>query len=226
MATHWLTVIIADAKSTSLHEVADLGSATIVVDVFKQQKTLQVCVVDTDDTPLFGLDWLLAFEIALPAGVEVRAVTSSVATQPSTTEKLPEVVTSFPAVTDSRLRQLLEEYNDIFQSGHGTIKCQQAVVHIDPTARPKVFAARPVPFPMRKAVEAELDRLTSEGILEPVDPMVTPIEWASPIVIAMKTNGTVRICGDFKVTVNPHIIRDNYPLPHFEEIATKLNNCR
>jgi transposase InsO family protein len=206
--------------------IRTLGSATIVVDVFKQQKTLKVCVVDTDDTPLFGLDWLLAFEVALPAGVEVRAVTSSVATQPSTTEKLPEVVTSLPAATDSRLRQLLEEYADIFQSGHGTIKCQQAVVHIDPTARPKAFAARPVPFPMRKAVEAELDRLTSEGILEPVDPMVTPIEWASPIVIAMKTNGTVRICGDFKVTINPHIIRDSYPLPRFEEIAAKLNNCR
>ena len=81
--------------------IRTLGFATIVVDAFKRQKTLQVGVVDTDDTPLFGLDWLLAFEIALPAGVEVRAVTSSVATQPSTTPKLPEVVMSLPAATDS-----------------------------------------------------------------------------------------------------------------------------
>ena len=99
-------------------------------------------------------------------------------------------------------------------------------MHIDPTAPPKAFAARSVPFAMHKAVEAELDRLTSEGILEPVDPMVTPIEWASPIVIAMKTNGAVRICGDFKVTINLYIISDNYPLPRFEEIAAKLSNCR
>lgn len=206
--------------------IQTLGSATIVVDVFQQRKTLPVCVVDADDTPLFGLDWLLAFDIPLPAGVEVRAVTSSAAAQPSSAATTPAIMTSVPASADSRLRQLLEEYADIFQPGHGTIQCQQAVVHIDPAAQPKAFPARSVPFPMRKAVEAELDRLMSEGILEPVDPMVTPLEWASPIVIAVKTNGAIRICGDFKVTINPHIISDNYPLPRFEEIAAKLNNCR
>ena len=95
--------------------------------------------------------------------------------------------TTMPS-TNKRLQQLLDEYADIFKPGHGTIRGQEAVVHIYPKARPGAFPARPVSFPPRKAVEAELDRLTSEGILEPVDPisMVTPIEWASPIIIAIK----------------------------------------
>ena len=50
-------------------------------------------------------------------------------------------------------------------------------------------------------VDVELKRLESEGILE----KVTFSDWASPIVPVVKPNGEVRICGDFKVTVNPQI---------------------
>jgi transposase InsO family protein len=211
--------------------IKTLGSATISVNVFHRQKQLPVCVVETDDVPLFGLDWLLAFDVALPEGVSVCSVTSATAatqhptsTSPSFTEQ-PQPPLPSQSI-ETRLQQLLTEYADIFKSGHGRIRCQEAVVHIDPNARPKAFAARPVPFPLRKGVEAELERLVSEGILEPVDPMVTPIEWASPIVIAFKASGDIRICGDFKVTINQHIITDNYPLPRFEEIASTLNNCK
>ncbi len=127
---------------------------------------------------------------------------------------------------EPKLQQLLDEYADIFKAEKGTIRGQEAVVHIDPAVKPRAFPPRPVPFPMRRAVEDELQRLVDDGILEAVDPMVTPIEWASPIVIAVKSSGAIRICGDFKVTINPHIITDRYPLPRFEEIAAKLNGCQ
>jgi hypothetical protein len=85
----------------------------------------------------------------------------------------------------TRLQQLLDEYSDLFKAGHGTIRGQEAIVNIDPKAKPKAFPPRPVPFPMQAAVESELERLLAEGILEPVDPRVTLIEWASPKVIAV-----------------------------------------
>lgn len=213
--------------------IKTLGEANIHVDVFHQKKLLPVCVVETDDMPLFGLDWLLAFDVALPEGVEVRAVTSAPPTTTTRTTATSSEQTGGPAVEVSltksvkdKLQQLLSEYSDIFTPGQGKITCQEAVVHINPAAKPRAFPARPVPFPLRKQVEAELERLVSEGTLEPVDPMVTPIEWASPIVIAFKSSGSIRICGDFKVTINPHIVSDQYPLPRFEEIASKLNNCQ
>ena len=78
-------------------------------------------------------------------------------------------------------------------------------------------SARPVPFPIKGAVEAELDRLVkAEHILEPVDTKVTPIEWASPIVVAMKSTGAIRICVEFKTTINQHVFMDPHPLPRFE----------
>jgi hypothetical protein len=110
-----------------------------------------------------------------------------------------------------------------FKPGYGTIRGREAVVHIDPKAR--AFPARPVPFSLRKVVETESDLRTSEGIFEPVDPMATPVEWALPIVIAIKSNGAIRIYGDNKVTINSHIVTDNFPLTRFEEIASKLNHC-
>lgn len=60
--------------------------------------------------------------------------------------------------------------------------------------------------------------------MEPVDPSITPIKWASPIVTVIKPNGTVRVCGDFKVTINQFV--QTYPLPRFEELVAKLNSCK
>ena len=86
------------------------------------------------------------------------------------------------------------------------------MVHLKDGAILKVFSARPVPFPLRNAVEAEIDRLVREDILEAVDTTETHIEWASPIVCVPKCDGTVRLCVDFKGTINQH-----YPhqLPRF-----------
>jgi hypothetical protein len=69
--------------------------------------------------------------------------------------------------------------------------------------------ARPVP-----QVERELSILENEGLLSNVDTS----EWASPIVSVMKPNGSVRIYGDFKTTVNPMLNVDQYPLPRIDEL--------
>ncbi|KAK3712034.1 hypothetical protein QZH41_000190 [Actinostola sp. cb2023] len=80
----------------------------------------------------------------------------------------------------------------------------------------KVSMARQVPYALRPKVEAELERLEKEGILSKVEYS----EWATPIVV--KRNGSVRICGDFKVTVNPVLLAEQYPLPRIEDIFANL----
>ena len=39
----------------------------------------------------------------------------------------------------------------------------------------------------------------------------------------MKSNGTIRICGDFKVTINSVSQVDTYPLPRVEELFSALS---
>lgn len=43
------------------------------------------------------------------------------------------------------------------------------------------------------------------------------------MVVANKLGGKIRICGDFKVSVNPFLKTDVYPIPLPEELFHKLN---
>ena len=63
---------------------------------------------------------------------------------------------------------------------------------------PKFFTASNVPCVLGPKVEAELERIEQSGALSEVEYS----EWAAPIVPVVKTDGNVRICGDFRVPVN------------------------
>ena len=77
---------------------------------------------------------------------------------------------------------------------------------------------RSVPFSLQPQVEQAIDRNVKEGIWEPVQYS----EWAAPIVLIQKADGTVRLCGDYKVTCNKASQTDVYPIPNVNDIFAKL----
>ncbi|XP_029965625.1 uncharacterized protein K02A2.6-like [Salarias fasciatus] len=89
---------------------------------------------------------------------------------------------------------------------------------VKPDCTPKSLKARSVPYAIKPKVEAELDRLVKSGVLEPVSTR----EWATPIVPVMKKDGSPRICGDFKVTVNPVLTAEQYPLLLIDDLFSGL----
>ena len=99
------------------------------------------------------------------------------------------------------------------------LKDYSAKIHVDPAVRPKFFKARPIPYAYKLKVEEELDKLTKLGIIEPIQ----FAEWAAPIVAVLKSDKkSIRICGDFKVTVNSASKVDRYPIPKIDDLFATL----
>ena len=115
--------------------------------------------------------------------------------------------------TNTALADLLDHHRGVFADEFGKLKGHTAKIHVDPGAQPCFCKARTVPYAMRNKVEAELQRLEDAGIIEPVQ----FADWAAPIVPVVKSDKeSIRICGDFKVTVNKASKLDRYPIPKIE----------
>lgn len=71
---------------------------------------------------------------------------------------------------------------------------------------------------MKTKIEAELDRCQDNKIMEPVKFS----DWAAPLVSVLKPDGTVRLCGDYKVTVNRGSSQEQYPIPKMEDMFMSL----
>jgi len=114
------------------------------------------------------------------------------------------------------LDNLLDLHSELFEPGLGKLKVFKAKIHVDPQAKPKFCK---VPYAMKTQVEEQISQLEKDGIIEPVQ----YADWAAPIVPVLKADGkSLRICGDFKVTVNKASKLDRYPIPKIDDLLQHL----
>ncbi len=165
---------------------------------YQQQKPpdLELVVVAGDGPCLLGRSWLKHIRLDW---VSISSVMSIASRQPH--------------------QRIVEQYKDVFADELGTIRPFTAKLSVAKEAKPKFYKARPVPFALKGGVEETLDRLEAHGVLE----KVTHSDWASPIVTVPKKDGSIRVCGDYKVTVNPVLDVDKYPLPRPEDLFAALS---
>ncbi|UYV74269.1 K02A2.6-like, partial [Cordylochernes scorpioides] len=83
---------------------------------------------------------------------------------------------------------------------------------------PIFHKARPVPFAIRPAVTEALDKMVAKGYLCEV----ASSKWATPVVVVPKKNKEIRICCDFKVTLNKYLDTAAYPLPTQQDLFSTL----
>ena len=79
---------------------------------------------------------------------------------------------------------------------------------------------RKVPFAIRPALTQEL-RLQDSGIIEPIEAS----EWVSPIVVAKKPKGDIRVCVDLR-DVNQKIVVETHPMPNIHEMVSTLKDAK
>ncbi|UYV80760.1 hypothetical protein LAZ67_19001650, partial [Cordylochernes scorpioides] len=120
---------------------------------------------------------------------------------------------------DLKLIRLLKEFAEIFP----TDPFKVPTLHIQPVQiKPntdRVIRLRPyrIPFTYRKEIDIQINEMLKNNIIEPAIG-----EYASPITLVKKKNGTFRMCVDFR-KLNEHIPVDPQPIPLIESVIEKLS---
>jgi hypothetical protein len=88
--------------------------------------------------------------------------------------------------------------------------------HIDLTPGAKPVHSHPYRAgPRSREVEAEeVQRMLKAGVIEP-----STAEWASPVVLVPKPDGSMRLCIDYR-RLNALKIKDSYPYPEWMSALT------
>ena len=120
---------------------------------------------------------------------------------------------------DSAVDRIVNKYKNLFRDELGTLKGMTAKLFVTPNVQPCFFKPRAVPYLLKEKVGIEIERLHQAGIIKPV----TFSDWAAPVVPVVKKDGSVRLCGDYKVTVNQVSKTDVYPLPRVEDLFASLS---
>nr|XP_037270159.1 uncharacterized protein K02A2.6-like [Rhipicephalus microplus] len=81
---------------------------------------------------------------------------------------------------------------------------------------------RPVPIALRDPVFQRLRAWQNAGVIVPI----LKSDWGTPLVVVPKGDKTVKICGDYRMTVNPRLRTDHYPLPVMEDLFVALHGCK
>ena len=112
---------------------------------------------------------------------------------------------------------LQTKYPKVF-SGIGKLKEYRLKLHVDPEVTPVAQKPRRVPFALREKVTAKVEDLIAKDIVERVD---GPTSWVSPVVVAPKSVGDIRLCVDM-IKANQAIIRERIPIPTVDEVVENL----
>ncbi|GBN84323.1 Transposon Ty3-I Gag-Pol polyprotein [Araneus ventricosus] len=105
-----------------------------------------------------------------------------------------------------------------FSEDLGSYKCPAISLPIDPKFPPISFKARNIPLAMRKKVDVAIGKLLDQGVLEPIS---NP-KWSTPIVPIIKQSGKIRLCADYKVTINKAMKNHPFPIPSVNYILANL----
>ena len=123
-------------------------------------------------------------------------------------------------VDTGRLESCIREKYKALFTGVGLLKGYELRLHIDESLKPVAQPVRRVPFGLREKVDKKLDQLLKLDIIEEVPD--GPSGWISPLVVAAKADGDVRVCVDMR-RENEAIIRERHPIPTVEELLHDLN---
>jgi hypothetical protein len=115
-------------------------------------------------------------------------------------------------------RKVLREYSHLWdQNRLGVL--QGTVNRIETQGNPVFQHPYRAGAEARKAEKEEVARMLRLGVIEP-----SQAEWASPVVLIPKSDGSIRFCIDY-TRINALTAREVYPLPRMDECLDSLGEA-
>jgi len=186
------------------------GEVIVSVSVLGQTHSLRLilCTDTTLNLPLLGREWLDTLnpqwrQSLFPFGSDRKNVSHLASPAIPSVEELGK---QFPAIFQTNSDSCIRNFT--------------ASLVLKADARPIKHGPYSIAFGALKPVEAILNDWEQSGKAI----RVRHADWASPAVPVLKKDGTIRLCVDFKTTLNPNLRVDYYPLPRPDTIFAHLCN--
>ena len=188
-------------RSYTGHLFKPVGFVKLQVTFEGLTRELFLYLVDMDQQPILGREWMRAFNIDLRKLDNVKKISESIS----------------EAELSTLRQEVFTKYADVFQKKIGLVPNYTCTLKLKDEAKPVFMKPRTIPYALRPKVEKELESLEQQGIIEKVDHS----EWGTPIVVVPHGDG-VRICADFKPTVNPQLAKATYPVARIDDIFIEM----
>jgi transposase InsO family protein len=122
----------------------------------------------------------------------------------------------------ARIEQVLANMKDVFGSKARLLGAVDKTRHYIPLTSevPVVERLRRTSLKQDAIIEKMMREMLAEGVIEK-----SASEYASPVVLARKKDGSPRFCVDYR-KLNAVTRRDPYPLPRMDEILDRLGKAR
>lgn len=133
--------------------------------------------------------------------------------------KAPTINAQLSSEKQDELRDMLKQFADILMATPGrthTAECRIRTGSSPPICLPPYR----LPHAYRDIVKTELEEMERDGIIEP-----SSSEWAFPIVLVKKKDGTLRMCVDYR-RLNAVAQADAYPMPRVDDLIDSLGKAR
>jgi hypothetical protein len=135
----------------------------------------------------------------------------TVVTEPQSCQLRKNEGTHLSTDQQETLNALLRKYDACFQPGGEPTPFIEHRINTSDHLPVAVPPYRMTPA-KKEILKQEIDKLLSEGIIEECES-----QYASPVVLIPKPNGTMRLCVDYR-KLNSNTVADTYPLPRMDDL--------
>ena len=125
-----------------------------------------------------------------------------------------------PVDVQKKARKMLQKYDMMWNGTLGKISVTEHRIQLKPDASPVHLQPYRAGPKAREFEHDEVQRMLTDSVVEPAKS-----EWAAPVVIASKKDGTLRFCIDYR-KLNDLTIKDSYPLPRIDECLDTLGHAK